>query len=207
MTTHASCDEEWPEAIVAFDRLWRAETFEANTHFADLGPRDVVHEIFSSDDGWTIAAAEPGFFDVLYVLAHPEHGVGAMTLGTVEPGAGVGTEADWDTLSVKMRARNTMCAHLAQGPSALAILTHYKAYQSARGGGRMPSGVEHFVYRLLGSPAFMDAEATTMTDLGAFTDLATAAFASDRSAQEALVDAHRARSAGLVSTHAPTLAS
>lgn len=207
MTTHASCDEAWPEAAAAFDRLWRAETFEANTHFADLGPRDVVHEIFSPADGWTIAAAEPGFFDVLYVLRHAEHGVAAMTLGTVEPGAGVGTEHDWDTLSVKMRARNTMCAHLAQGPSALSILTHYKAYQAARGGGRMRSGDEHFVYRLLGSPAFMDVEATTMIHLGAFTDLTTAAHASDRTAQEALVDAHRTRVEGLVSGTSPTLAS
>jgi hypothetical protein len=166
-----SDEEPWPEVVAAFDRLWRAETFEGNTHLADYGVRDVVDEFFPATDGWTIAAAEPGYFAVLYVLRHREHGVGVMTLGTVEPGGGLGTEEAWDALSVKMRSRNTVFAYVAQGPTALAILTHFKHFHAENGGGRMRSSVENFVYRILGSPEFMDAEAATMVHLGAFDDL------------------------------------
>lgn len=182
VSVHASFDE-WPETTEASQRLWRAETFEGNTHLADYSARDVVDEFWPAADGWTIAAAEPGFFSVLYVLRHPERGVAAMTLGTVEPGGGLATEADWDALSVKMRSRNTCFVYLAEGPSALAILTHFKAYQARRGGGRMRSGDENFVHRLLTSGEFMDAEAATMVALGAFEELVEVANTPQRAEQ------------------------
>lgn len=195
-----SDEEPWPEAAAAFARLWRAETFEGNTHLADYGVRDVVDEFFPAADGWTIAAAEPGYYAVLYVLRHREHGVGVMTLGTVEPGGGLGTEEAWDALSVKMRSRNTVFTYVAQGPSALSILTRFKCFHAENGGGRMRSSVENFVYRLLGSPEFMDAEASTMVHLGAFDALAQSVSKTAQAAKLELVKTqiaeHKAAGAG-----------
>lgn len=195
MSVHTSVDGEWPAATDALDSLYVGETFRDNEQFADFSARDVVDRIFPAAHGWQITAAEPGFFYVLFVLHHPDLGVAVAALGTVEPGGGVGTEDTWEDLDAAMRARNTAFIHLAQGPNALAILTHYKAYHHAKGGNRLPSGVESFLHRLFGSPEFMDDEAATMVALGAFTDLVKVAHAKNRDDQDAAVAAHLAASA------------
>lgn len=149
-----------------YEELVPHAPFDRNDHLADMPLTDVVDAFWPASRGWVLVAVEPGFYSVLYVLEHAEHGVAAALIGANDPGE-LGSPDTWDASSVATRARGIFAAHMVHGVNRLNILDEFVSADRDK---NISSLDESMLGRLLHSPAFMDEETTVMVALT--TDLA-----------------------------------
>lgn len=175
------------DVVRAYERLVVHETFEGNTHLADVSLPDVVDEFWPGNDGWRIISVEPNFFFVFFLMEHPSRGIAACIIGSVEPGAGIGVAEAWARLSVEMRARNIWASHHSHGPTRLDLLDEFV---SANASGGLGSLDEAMLNCLLNSPTFMDETTRAMVALNdAYGLLAEKAGYARTRAERAVLDA------------------
>lgn len=137
---------------------------------ARMSAREVVDAFWPAADGWSTVAVEPGIEYVTWVLTHPEQGVAACMLITLDTDEdeNVGRVAhpdDWDRLDTDRRGRSLYFSRHLHGPDPSAAILQFWRILSQRW---LMVGEHDLLNRLVTVPGFMDGPARTLHGLGAF---------------------------------------